>query len=114
MWVEPADASGGPPPSPPPAAPIPNPSAGLLRFGLSAFAVRLSGDVALVEWSVGPGSPLRAGDVLGSIEGSKASGEILAPAAGRLAALNLDVLTGLAHQHQSLRSRLALHAGRRP
>lgn len=97
MWVEPAAARGSqanpqfPIPNPPP--PVSNPQSLLFRFGLSAFAVRLLGDVAVVEWSVGPGSDLAAGDVMGSIEGSKASGEILAPAAGRLAAFNLDLLT---------------------
>jgi len=62
------------------------------RFGLSSYAVRLLGDIEAVEWAVGPGAALAAGLPLGSIEGSKASTEIYAPAAGTAGDFNLDVL----------------------
>ena len=64
-----------------------------LRFGLSAFAVRLLGDVEIVEWSAGPGSTLAAGEPMGTIEGSKAASQIVAPAAGVVLAFNLNVIT---------------------
>lgn len=65
---------------------------GRLRFGFSAYAVRLLQDVYFLEWSVDCGTQLRERQLIGSIESSKAESDLYAPLAGRLAALNETVL----------------------
>lgn len=58
------------------------------RFGFSAYAVRLLQDVYFLDWTVDPGTQLRHGQTLGSIESSKAESELYAPMAGRLTEFN--------------------------
>jgi glycine cleavage system H protein len=68
------------------------PLGGTYRFGLSAYAVRLLGDLLSLEWSIGPQTRVEPHQPIGSVEGSKAVSELYAPAAGRLVHFNLSVL----------------------
>lgn len=63
-----------------------------LRFGFSAYAVKLLGDVHHLEWSLAPGAPVEPGRAIGYIEASKATSDLFAPAGGRLVEINPDVL----------------------
>jgi glycine cleavage system H protein len=63
------------------------------RFGFAAYAVRLLQDVYFLDWTVDPGTQLRPGQALGSIESSKAESELYAPAAGRLSQFNEALLS---------------------
>ena len=65
---------------------------GCLRFGLSAYAVRLLGEICDLEWSVGPGAVLTQRQPIGSVEGAKAVSELFAPLPGTLTQFNLDVV----------------------
>jgi len=58
------------------------------RFGLSAYAVRLLGDLRRLEWSVPAGSQVALQQVLGTIEGSKAVSDLYAPESGTLVGFN--------------------------
>jgi glycine cleavage system H protein len=63
------------------------------RFGLTAYAVKLLGDIHCLEWSVSPGSVLDGSQPIGFIEGSKATSDLYSPMAGRVLELNDAVLT---------------------
>jgi glycine cleavage system H protein len=65
---------------------------GTLRFGFTAYAIRLMKDVYFLEWSVDVDSELRLKQSIGNIESSKAQSELFAPVAGRVAAINQEVL----------------------
>jgi len=62
------------------------------RFGFSAYAVRLLGEVHHLRWSVEVGTTVAADGQVGFIEGSKATSDLYAPMAGKLTELNRDVL----------------------
>jgi glycine cleavage system H protein len=62
------------------------------RFGFSAYAVRLVGDLRQLEWSISAGTKLEAGQQIGFVEGSKATSDLYAPAAGTLVETNQQVL----------------------
>ena len=47
------------------------PEESAFRVGLSAYAVRLLGDVCHLQWAVGPGAAVESGQHIGFIEGSK-------------------------------------------
>jgi glycine cleavage system H protein len=64
-----------------------------LRFGFSAYAVRLLQDVYFLEWSVDPGTPLAERQAMGAIESSKAESELYAPMSGRLIRFNESLLS---------------------
>jgi len=64
------------------------------RFGLSAYAVKLLGDVHHLEWSVAVGATVANGQQIGYIEASKATSDLYAPMAGRITRLNGEVLAG--------------------
>jgi pyruvate dehydrogenase E2 component (dihydrolipoamide acetyltransferase) len=49
------------------------------RWGLTAE------DATILEWMVGEGDEVREGEVLVTVETDKATGEVEAPASGRLA-----------------------------
>jgi glycine cleavage system H protein len=66
--------------------------AGGYRFGFTAYAVRLLQDVYFLDWIVAPGDPLERLQEIGSIESKKADSALYAPIAGRLAALNADLM----------------------
>lgn len=65
---------------------------GVLRFGFSAYAVRLMDDVYFLEWSVNPGDALALKQAIGNIETKKATSELFAPLAGELVGFNDEVL----------------------
>lgn len=62
------------------------------RFGFTAYAVKLLGDIRHLEWSVSPGMKLDGGQPIGFIEGSKATSDLYAPMAGEAVELNDLVL----------------------
>lgn len=64
---------------------------GEFRFGLSAYAVKLLGDVQHVRWSVKEGDIVSLGQEIGFVEASKATSDLYAPMAGRLSELNAAV-----------------------
>lgn len=65
---------------------------GGVRFGLSAYAVRLLGEVHRLGWSIEPGATLSEGQTLGYIEASKATSDLYCPLAGTLTEFNPAVL----------------------
>jgi glycine cleavage system H protein len=64
-----------------------------LRFGFTAYAVRLLQDVYFLDWSIEPGMDLAERQEIGSIESKKAESSLYAPIAGRVASLNEDLLS---------------------
>jgi len=64
-----------------------------LRFGFSAYAVRLLQDVYFLDWTVDAGTVLRERQEIGSIESSKAESSLYAPIAGRLTEFNQSLLS---------------------
>ena len=65
---------------------------GRIRFGFSAYAVRLLQDVYFLEWSVDADSTVAFRQEIGSIESSKAESALYAPMAGRIVAFNESLL----------------------
>lgn len=65
---------------------------GVIRFGFTAYAVRLLQDVYFLDWTVAPGAALQLRQEIGSIESKKAESALFAPMAGMLAALNEQLL----------------------
>jgi glycine cleavage system H protein len=63
-----------------------------LRFGFTAYAVRLLQDVYFLEWNVDEGDRLDERQEIGSIESKKAESALYAPIAGRLACWNRALL----------------------
>lgn len=63
-----------------------------IRFGFSAYAVRLLQDVYFLEWSVDADTEVREKQQLGSIESKKAESDLFAPLAGRLTRFNEELL----------------------
>jgi len=64
-----------------------------VRFGFSAYAVRLLQDVYFLDWSIEPGMALAERQEIGSIESKKAESSLYAPIAGRVASLNEELLS---------------------
>ena len=64
-----------------------------LRFGFTAYAVRLLQDVYFLEWTVDEGTNLRERQAIGAIESSKAESELYCPTAGRLTTFNAQLLS---------------------
>jgi glycine cleavage system H protein len=69
----------------------PQPS-GAIRFGFSAYAVRLLQDVYFLDWIVDAGARLAEKQQIGAIESKKAESDLFAPAAGVLLAFNETLL----------------------
>ena len=65
---------------------------GRLRFGFSAYAVRLMQDVYFLDWCVDDGAELALKQRIGNIETSKAVSDLFAPVAGKLLTFNRDLL----------------------
>ena len=61
---------------------------GLVRFGFTAYAVRLMLDVYFLEWHVEAGILLEHRQEIGAIESKKAESSLYAPIAGRLVRFN--------------------------
>src|SRR5438094_10258131 len=68
------------------------PGGGLLRFGFSAYAVRLMQDVYFLDWQVNVGDALQLKQQIGHIETSKALSDLFAPIAGTLVRFNDELL----------------------
>ncbi len=58
------------------------------RVGLTAYAVRLLQDVYFLDWTIDPGTSVRARQSIGQIESSKAVSDLFAPAAGTVSHFN--------------------------
>lgn len=69
-----------------------SPAGGLVRVGLSAYAVRLLGDVHHLEWAAKAGTEVSAGDQIGYVEASKATSDLYSPLDGRIEQVNSSVL----------------------
>ncbi|QDU25615.1 Glycine cleavage system H protein [Anatilimnocola aggregata] len=65
----------------------------LLRFGFSAYAVRLLQDVYFLDWSIDAGTDLKEKQEIGSIESKKAESSLYSPVAGRLLEFNQEILS---------------------
>ena len=65
---------------------------GQLRFGFSAYAVRLMQDVYFLDWVVGAGAAVQHLQQIGHIETSKAVADLFAPTSGTLASFNQELL----------------------
>lgn len=63
-----------------------------VRFGFSAYAVRLLQDIYFLDWEIEPPVKLAAKADMGSIESKKAESTIFSPAAGTLEQLNMELL----------------------
>src|SRR6059058_4663265 len=59
-----------------------------LRFGFSAYAVRLMQDVYFLDWHVSPGDEVAHLQEIGHIETSKAVSDLFSPTAGTLVRFN--------------------------
>ena len=66
---------------------------GVIRFGFTAYAVRLLQDVYFLDWAVEAGVALGERQEIGSIESKKAESSLYAPAAGRLLQFNEELLS---------------------
>jgi glycine cleavage system H protein len=64
-----------------------------IRFGFTAYAVRLLQDVYFLDWSVESGTQLAERQEIGSIESKKAESSLYAPVAGRLIRFNEELLS---------------------
>jgi glycine cleavage system H protein len=67
-------------------------SAGVYRFGFTAYAIRLMQDVYFLDWSVNAGDAVALKQQIGNIETSKAVSDLFAPIAGTMTVINQDVL----------------------
>ncbi len=65
---------------------------GRLRFGFTAYAVRLMRDVYFLDWHVSGGDSLQEKQQIGHIETSKAVSDLFAPVAGTLEGFNQELL----------------------
>jgi len=64
------------------------PEGDVLRFGLTAYAVRLLLEIYFLEWNVAEGDPIKQKSEIGAVESAKATAAIYAPASGTIARLN--------------------------
>lgn len=63
-----------------------------IRFGFTAYAVRLLQDVYFLEWEVEAGTTVAARQPIGAIESKKAESDLFAPIAGALTTFNDQLL----------------------
>ena len=64
-----------------------------IRFGFSAYAVRLLQDVYFLDWNIDPGTNLSHRQEMGAIESKKAESDLFAPLAGILLKFNEALLS---------------------
>ncbi len=69
------------------------PLGGAIRFGFTAYAVRLLQDVYFLDWIVDAGSVLSERQEIGQIESKKAESSLYAPLPGRLIRFNDELLS---------------------
>ena len=67
-------------------------SEGVIRFGFSAYAVRLLQDVYFLDWNLAAPAALRQQQEIGSIESKKAESSLYAPVSGQLTTFNDKLL----------------------
>lgn len=63
-----------------------------MRFGFTAYAVRLMQDVYFLDWHVSPGDAVELLQQIGHIETSKAVADLFAPVQGILICFNQELL----------------------
>jgi glycine cleavage system H protein len=66
--------------------------AGAYRVGFTAFAVRMLQDVYFLDWSVEPGTVVKAKQEIGEVESSKAIASLHAPSDGTLLQFNRELM----------------------
>lgn len=66
---------------------------GEIRFGFTAYAVRLLQDVYFLDWTVAEGTNLAEKQEIGQIESKKAESTLYAPIAGTLVRFNEELLS---------------------
>ena len=59
-----------------------------LRFGLTAYAVRLLLEIYFLEWNVAEGDPIKQKSEIGAVESAKATAAIYAPTSGIIKRFN--------------------------
>lgn len=64
----------------------------LIRFGFTAYAVRLLQDVYFLDWSVDADTMVHEKQQIGSIESKKAESDLFSPLAGKITNLNQELL----------------------
>jgi glycine cleavage system H protein len=64
----------------------------IIRFGFTAYAVRLLQDVYFLDWSHDPGAAVQEKQQIGSIESKKAESDLFAPLAGTVTRFNEELL----------------------
>lgn len=64
-----------------------------IRFGFSAYAVRLLQDVYFLDWTIEPGTELASRQEIGAIESKKAESDLFAPISGKLIEFNEALLS---------------------
>ena len=64
-----------------------------IRFGFTAYAVRLLQDVYFLDWIVSEGTTLTEKQEIGQIESKKAESSLYAPVAGTLIRFNEELLS---------------------
>jgi glycine cleavage system H protein len=65
---------------------------GRLRFGFTAYAVRLMQDVYFLDWCVNAGDTVALKQQIGNIETSKAVADLFAPIGGTIEVFNGELL----------------------
>jgi glycine cleavage system H protein len=65
---------------------------GCIRFGFSAYAVRLLQDVYFLDMTIEPGMELKDRQEIGSIESKKAESSLYCPTTGTVVSLNDQLL----------------------
>jgi len=64
-----------------------------IRFGFTAYAVRLLQDVYFLDWTIDAGTSLTHRQEIGAIESKKAESDLFAPIAGTLLKFNEALLS---------------------
>lgn len=69
----------------------PEPEPDLWRVGMTRFATRMLGEMVEMDFELDPGAPIAPGQIIGWLEGFKATTDIFAPLAGAWSAANPDL-----------------------
>jgi glycine cleavage system H protein len=64
---------------------------GVVRIGITAYAVDQLGDITLVNLDVKPGETITRGKAFGTIESVKTLSDLFAPLSGRVVEINKDL-----------------------
>ena len=64
----------------------------VVRFGFTAYAVRLLQDVYFLDWLIEAPTAIEAGQEIGSIESKKAESSLYAPISGQLILFNEELM----------------------